>query len=77
MATMKSGEEAEGEVPKPRAMSMAGYNNEIDAIREEEFPMLQGRLAELQIRRRATHELCRSDLSRPRRHNFVPQISHR
>ena len=77
MATVKPGEEAEGEVPNLRATSMAGYNNRIDAIREEEFPMLQGMLAELQIRRRETHELCRSDLSRPRRHNFIPQIPHR
>ena len=45
MATMKPRDEPDSEEPNPRATSMAGYNNGIDAIREEEFPMLQGRLA--------------------------------
>lgn len=77
MATMKPSDESEGEEPNPRAMSMAGYNTKIDAIREEEFPMLQGRLAEVLVLGRETHEPCRSDLSRSRRHNSIPQISHR
>lgn len=45
MATMKPNKEPEGEKPNPRATRMADYNSEIDAIREAEFPMLQGRLA--------------------------------
>lgn len=48
MATMKPSKEAEGEEPNPRATSLADYNSEIDAIREKEFPMLQGRLIAVQ-----------------------------
>ncbi|KAF6232035.1 hypothetical protein HO173_009872 [Letharia columbiana] len=40
MATMKPSKKPEGEELSPRAM--ADYNSEIDAIREKEFPMLQG-----------------------------------
>lgn len=39
---MKPSKEPEGKQPKPDATSMAGYSSEIDAIREREFPMLQG-----------------------------------
>ena len=46
---MKPSKEPEGKQPKPDATSMAGYSSEIDAIREREFPMLQGRRAEVQI----------------------------
>ena len=49
MATMKPIKEPEGrqgEEPNPRAM--AGYNSEIDAIREKEFPMLKGMLTKVQ-----------------------------
>lgn len=49
MATLKPSKEPEGEESNPRALSMAGYNSEIDVIREKEFPMLQGRLTELQV----------------------------
>lgn len=42
MATLKPSKEPEGEESNPRALSMAGYNSEIDVIREKEFPMLQG-----------------------------------
>ena len=76
MATMKPSNEAEGEEPNPRATSLADYNSEIDAIRGKEFPMLQGRLIEVQ-RGIETHASCRSNVSRPRRHNSVPKISHR
>lgn len=48
MATMKPSNEPKGKQPKPKAISMAGYSSEIDAIREKEFPMLQGRRAEAQ-----------------------------
>lgn len=48
MATMKPSEKPEGEEPSLKATSMTGYNRKIDAIRDEEFPMLQGRLAEVQ-----------------------------
>ena len=75
MATMKPSKEAEGEGPNPRATNLADYNSEIDAIREKEFPMLRGRLIAVQ-RGMETHATCRSDLSRPRRHNSVPKISH-
>ena len=49
MATMRRSEELEGEELEPNAIRMAGYYSEIDAIREKEFPMLQGRLAELHM----------------------------
>ena len=43
MATMKRSKE-EPEIPNSKVvMSMAGaYNSEVEAIREEEYPMLQG-----------------------------------
>ena len=47
MAAMKRGKEPEGEGLDLSATSMAGYYSEIDAIREKEFPALQGKLAEL------------------------------
>ena len=47
MATMRRSEEFEGEELGSSAIEMAGYSSEIDAIREKEFPMLQGVLAEL------------------------------
>ena len=49
MATLRQSEEFEGEELEPSAIRMAGYYSEIDAIREKEFPMLQGRLAELRM----------------------------
>ena len=51
MATMRRSDEFEGEELEPSAIRMAGYYSEIDAIREKEFPMLQGRLAELHMAR--------------------------
>lgn len=47
MAALKPREEPQGEQPNPRATSVAGYNSNIDAIREKEFPMLQGKLSEV------------------------------
>ena len=47
MATMRRSEEFEGEELGSSPFEMAGYSSEIDAIRENEFPMLQGMLAEL------------------------------
>lgn len=49
MATMKRSKGPEGEEVNSRAASMAGYNSEIDAFRGKEFPMLQGRSAEVDI----------------------------
>ena len=49
MAALKPREELQGEQPNPRATSMAGYNSNIDAVRDKEFPMLQGRLSGVQI----------------------------
>ena len=49
MATMRRIQEFEGEELEPSAIRMAGYYSEMDAIREKEFPMLQGRLAELHM----------------------------
>lgn len=51
MATMKPSKEPDGQEPNLKAVSMAGYNSKIDAIRDEEFPMLQGRIAEEQMLR--------------------------
>lgn len=48
MATMKPSKKPEGEELSPRAM--ADYNSDIDAIREKEFPMLQGRLTKVPTR---------------------------
>ncbi len=42
---MKRDKEPEGRELNPGATSMLGYNSGIDAIRETEFPMLQGRFA--------------------------------
>ena len=47
MAAMKRSKEPDGDVPNSRVASMAGYNSEIDAIREEEYPMLQGEISYL------------------------------
>ena len=41
MASMKPSKEPDGEETNPS--SIAGYNSNVDAIREKEFPMLQGR----------------------------------
>ena len=49
MATMRPSEKPEGEEPSLKVTSMAGYNRKIDAIRDEEFPLLQGRLAAVQM----------------------------
>lgn len=42
MATMKRSKDAKGEESNQKAMIGAGYNSDIDAIREKEFPMVQG-----------------------------------
>ena len=47
MATMRRSEEFEDEGLEPSSIRMVGYYSEIDAIREKEYPTLQGRLAEL------------------------------
>ena len=47
MATMKPSKEPEGEERSSRATSMAGYYSKVDALREKEFPMLQGRFTEV------------------------------
>lgn len=47
MASVKQSKKPEGEGLDPDASSMGGYYSKIDSIREEEFPTLQGRLAEL------------------------------
>ncbi|KAL9069083.1 MAG: hypothetical protein Q9161_005730 [Pseudevernia consocians] len=39
---MRPSEKPEGEEPSLKITSMAGYNRKIDAIRDEEFPLLQG-----------------------------------
>ena len=41
MAPLKPSKEPDGEETSPS--TIAGYNNNVDAIREKEFPMLQGR----------------------------------
>ena len=46
MAPMKPSKEPDGEETNPSAT--AGYNSNIDAIREKEFPMLQGRPPQVQ-----------------------------
>lgn len=49
MATMKRSTEPDGEERKPGLTSMAGYYSKVDAIREKEFPMLQGRFTDLHV----------------------------
>ena len=49
MATMRRSEELEDEEMGSSAIEIAGYSSDIDAIREKEFPMLQGMLAELHM----------------------------
>lgn len=44
---MKPSKEPEGEETKPTAI--ASYNSEIDAIREKEFSILEGRLLQVQL----------------------------
>ena len=41
MAPMKPSKEPDSEATNPS--TIAGYNSNVDAIREKEFPMLQGR----------------------------------
>ena len=47
MATMKRSEDFKGEEVETSVTRMAGYYSKTDAIRGKEFPMLQGRHAEL------------------------------
>ena len=49
MATMKRSKDARSEQSNQSATIGAGYNRDIDAIREKEFPMVQGRLAEILV----------------------------
>ena len=51
MATMNPSMEPAAEYQNARAMSMVGYNSEVDRIRGIEFPMLQGTFEEVHILR--------------------------
>lgn len=75
MATMSTDNETDGEYSRPE--NMAGYNTNVDAIREIEYPMLQGRRSTLIISQKRELIGIRNDLSRPRRDDTLPQVSHR
>lgn len=76
MATMKPRKEPEGEEPNPVFTSMAGYNSEIDTIKEKEFPMLQGRPPELQtLGARGSRILQERPISTTQAQLYTPNLS--
>ena len=74
MATMKISKEPVSEETTPR--EKAHYNSEIDAIREKEFPMLQGMLAEVKsLKLNGSNILQKPSTSTTRAQLYTPNHS--